>query len=142
MKKTIDVKRKQYFKLNEAIFDRPVHVFLNYSHSEFVKWVRKYGVDRYKNDNEYDVNFYAFSTIIHGKNRPDEWVICMQSFDWTIKDQGSLIHEIVHTILKIWNNNNIPHTLDNQEFLAHSVGQLYEDIAAKIFRLKKIKKKS
>jgi hypothetical protein len=64
---------------------------------------------------------------------PIEWVIIVSNFDWHIRDQGTLIHEIVHTIVKIWKSNNVECAAINQEFLAHEVGNLYEDICRKIF---------
>jgi hypothetical protein len=31
---------KKYFKVNERIFSRTVHVFINYTHREFAKWTK------------------------------------------------------------------------------------------------------
>ena len=120
----------RYIKTNEPIFNRTIHVFLNYPDKKFIEWARKNGDKNYSEG--WDPNFAAFSQSISIENKPDEYIISIQKFDWTIIDQGSLIHEIVHTIFKIWKTNAIPFALDNQEFFAHSVANLYEDIAYKI----------
>ena len=130
---------RKYFIVKESIFGRTVHIFINWTHSEFAKFAREKGATDYQDDPNYDNNFAAFSTEFEKKEGPNEWVILVRKFDWTIRDQGSLIHEIVHTIVKIWRLNNIPVTPDNQEFLAHSVGNLYEDIAAKIMAKGRLK---
>lgn len=133
--------KKQYFEVRECIFNRIVHVFINYSHDEFAKVARRKGAKDYKDDPDYDNNFAAFSTQMGIAGRPDQWVICIKEFNWTIADQGKLVHEIVHTIIRIWTLNVIPFTPDNQEFLAYSIGNLYEDIAAKIHSLNSQKKR-
>lgn len=138
MKKKLVV-GKRYFWVREPVFRRKVHVFLGYSNSEFDRWwakghrLVKEGVD----DPAYNDNFLAFSTQINEDNKATEWCIVLGDFNWTIDNQGTLIHEVVHTIIKIWALNNIPVTKENQEFLAHEVAILYEDIAGKIFRLKR-----
>lgn len=139
MKKKVIVPKK-YFTVTDAIFGRLIHVFINHTHNEFAEFARKKGATDYKNDDSADKNFAAFSTVMESNKGPDEFVICVKNFDWTIKDQGTLIHEIVHTIIKIWKANNIPYNDSTQEFLAHSIGNLYEDISGKIFNRTKFKK--
>jgi|ERR1051325_1439957 hypothetical protein len=136
MKKKTTKLSKKDFIVHESIFNRAVYVFINWTHSEFAKFAREKGATDYQDDPNYDNNFSAFSTQITVKDCPDQWVICIKKFDWSIQDQGTLIHEIVHTIIKIWKYNNIPFTPDNQEFLAHAVGNLYEDICHEIFKVK------
>ncbi len=125
---------KQYIRVKERIFHRVIHVFLNYSSKEFESYV----VKRWKacldgkSRPEFDDNFSAFSSEWDDEKGVRGWIICIKDFDWSIRDQGTLIHEIVHTIVKIWAFNNIPYGKDTQEFLAHSVANLYEDIAYKI----------
>ena len=77
-------------------------------------------------------DFTGFSCTVSVKDKPTEFLIYIKDFQWTIENQGTLIHEIVHTIIKIWDSNNIPHTSDTQEFLATSVSNLYEDITRKL----------
>lgn len=134
---------KRYFFVRESIFSRRVHVFLNYTNGEINQWFdrkfKKVSHIEKKSSKEMDASFSGFSTSFSGEDVPLQWVICASRFDWTISDQGTLIHEVVHTIVKIWDHNHIPVDASTQEFLAHSIGNLYEDIAAKIFRVKKVK---
>jgi hypothetical protein len=127
---------KKYFIIRERIFNRKVNVFLNYSGKDFNKWCNK---KNYKQDDheEKDNDLIGFSTEMSGEDTPTEWIIVCNNFDWTIKDQGTLIHEIVHTVIKIWNRNNMKVCLETQEFFAHEINNLYEDICCKIWKFKK-----
>ena len=124
---------KKYFKVTECIFNRTVHVLLNYSDADYEEWIKRIGAEL-GHDSSYD-NFSGWSVEMSIKGRQSEWIIVLKDFDWTIRDQGTLIHEIVHTVVKIWDMNHIPLDLASQEFLAHSIGNLYEDIAAKLLRI-------
>jgi hypothetical protein len=125
---------KHIFRLLDPIFHRRIHVLLNVGSSEFKKWNKKtYGIeDGYDED-----SFAGFSVRMDKKGQPEEYVILVKRFDWTIQDQGTLIHEIVHTVIKIWDSNNIPHDSHTQEFLAHSIGNIYEDACRQIFKKKR-----
>lgn len=129
--------KKQHFVISDANFKRTVHCFVNYSHDEFTKFARKKGATDYEDDPEYENNFAGFSTVISAKNAPDEFVIVLKKFDWCISDQGTLIHEITHTVMKIFASNNIPFNLDTQEFIAHAIGNMYEDFVRKLLVVKK-----
>jgi hypothetical protein len=147
-KKSVSNKKpgKLYFKIKECIFHRTVHVFLNYSNAQYNVWLKQHvtklgGTVVSEAREEFDDNFDAFSSSWDVKGHPSEWAVSVQDFDWTIQDQGTLIHELVHTIIKIWGFNNIPVSEDSQEFFAYSVGNMYKDIAHEIFkRTKRIKK--
>jgi hypothetical protein len=130
---------KRYLRVQESIFHRTVHVLLNYSADDWVAWQKRKGIDNADKDQRAASNFAGFSTQIDSTVSPSEWIICLKEFNWTISDQGTLVHEIVHVIMKIFLFNNIPFNPDTQEFIAHAVGNLYEDIAGKIFRVKKRK---
>lgn len=130
---------KRYFTLYEPIFRRRVHVLLNNSAKDFEKWAHRMGDTTFKADSD-EADFQAISrSITNSETGVTEWIIQLRKFEWAVSHQASLIHEIVHTIMKIWNSNNIPHTIDTQEFLAHSIGNLYEEIAAKILRLRRLR---
>ena len=126
-------KVKRSFCVRESIFQRPVHVFLNLSYEEYQEWQKKFAPEATDLDLGDNPNYQAFSTEITGGGKPTEWIIFLREFDWTLNNQGSLIHEIVHTIIKIWKENNIPFNSDTQEFLAQSVSNLYEDIGKELF---------
>jgi hypothetical protein len=126
---------KKHIVLRDPIFGCKIHVFVNYSYAAFGKWLAKVGAyEQGGSRDNYEDNFAGFSTVMSTKGKPDQFIICVKEFDWTLSDQNTLIHEIVHTIIKIWSSNNIPYNLDTQEFLAHSIGNLYEDIASKLVR--------
>ena len=121
---------KRYFVIYDSIFHRRIHVLLNHDSKSYAKWLSKMRAIEVDGSNFDD--FAGFSSTVTPKSGPTEFVIFVREFEWSIKSQGTLIHEIVHTVMKIWDSNNIPHDLSTQEFLAHSIHNLYEDIARKL----------
>lgn len=137
MRKKTREDNKRYLVVEESIFHRKVHVFLNYTTEDYRQWCKKKGVEDEDHNNK---EFTAVSFEFDHETKSTEWAIFIKHFNWSIHSQGTLIHEIVHTIIKIWSVNHIPYNRDTQEFLAHSIGNLYEDIAAKIMNIKKIQR--
>jgi len=121
---------KRYFKIRDSIFHRPIHVLLNHTAGQYTEFLNRMKVKDVA-DKEFD-NFEGFTTSIDIEGMPTEWVVYIKEFNWTIKNQGTLIHEIVHAVIRIWQSNNIPYNSDTQEFLAHSIANLYEDISRKL----------
>lgn len=121
--------KKKYFEVREAIFDRPVHIFAGFSGGDLAAKVQEKGLHFYV---EGMVNFSAFSLETSNPNAPTEWAIVLKHFDGEIEAQASLLHEVVHTIVKIFAANSIPCNLDTQEFLALDVEELYTDISTEL----------
>lgn len=121
---------KRYFKVYDSVFCRKVHVLLNYTPEDYAKWLTKNGIKDVA-ETKFD-DFAGFSTEITAENEQTELVIYVRKFNWAIKCQGTLIHEIVHTVTKIFSHNNIPFTFETQEFFAQMIGRMYEDIAHKL----------
>lgn len=120
------------FTLYDPIFSQRVYVLLNQDEESYARWLTRHKVkDVGKKDMSLTM-FQGFSSWIEDADGTREYIILLKHFDWTIKHQGTLIHEIVHTIIKIWDSNNIPYNADTQEFLAHSIGNLYEMISRKL----------
>jgi hypothetical protein len=131
IKKTIPEKiPKRYFVVWDSIFKQKINVLLNHSPEEYEKWLNKNKVKDIvvKDYNDFSGWVSEFTTE-KGKT---ERILFLTTFQWAIKHQSTLIHEIVHVIIKIWQFNNIPFNADTQEFLAHSIANLYEDIAEKL----------
>jgi len=132
-KKTIPEKiGKRYFKVYVSVFDRKVHVLLNHTPEEYAKWLTKNKV-KDVSQTKFD-DFAGFSVEITAENEQIELVIYIKHFNWAIKCQGTLIHEITHTIVKIFAGNSIPFTIETQEFFAQMISRMYEDIAYKLLR--------
>jgi len=140
MKKPKKTKKKipekipaRYFRVYDCIFNQRVHVLLNYSKKMYEQWVKR---NKLVLNNKLGLggDFGGFVTSLDyiGDTDKFERVLFICSFQWSIKDQATLIHEITHVIMRIWGENNIPITLDTQEFLAHSIGNMYEDIGKRL----------
>lgn len=120
------------FTLYDPIFSQRIYVLLNQDEKSYARFLTRHKV---KNVGKRDLSltmFQGFSSWIEDEDGTREYIILLKHFTWTIKHQGTLIHEIVHTIIKIWEFNNIPYNSDTQEFLAHSIGGLYEMISRKL----------
>lgn len=128
---------KRYFTVFDAVFHRRIHILLNHTPQDYAKWLNKVKAEDVS-EKEFD-DFAGFTSTVSVKDRPTEFLIYIKHFEWTIKDQGTLIHEVVHAIVRIWESNNIPYNTHTQEFLAHSIANLYEDIARKLLVIKHIK---
>lgn len=118
------------FKTFDPIFGQEVHVFCNCDLNTYVRWQKKVGASNI--DEDFNPNFAAFSTHVSGDDIPNKYVIWVNHFNWTLDDQASLLHEIIHTIFRIWDANRIPVCQETQEFLAASADKMYSTIAAKI----------
>jgi len=129
---------KRIFKIYDPLFSQSVTVFINCEEDDFMKWQKRLNV---VNADGLDPNLIAFTTYVSADGEPSRYVIWLTHFDWTLDDQESLVHECIHAVIRIWKANNIPVSIDNQEFLAHSAGKLYSMIGAKLFH-KKLKGKA
>lgn len=127
---------KTQLKLLDPIFSQDVRIFLNCENDEYIKFQKKLNV---ANPDSTDANQLAFTTHITCDNEPNVYVIWIKHFDWSIDDQATLIHELIHLVVRIWEANNIQMIPETQEFFAHSVDKLYSIIAVKL--LNKSKKK-
>ncbi len=129
--KTIpDLIPKRYFRVYDSIFQQRVHVLLNHTAKDYEKWLNKNKVKDLECKNFDD--FQGWVSQFTSEKGKTERILFLPDFQWTIKQQGTLIHEIVHVIIRIWQFNNIPYNADTQEFLAHSIGNMYEDISRKL----------
>lgn len=133
MKKKITIPKKlpkKFIEVYDPIFGRKINVLLNYTHDEYLQWCSRNNI---KDISDANVNnFAAFCTVIEDKNGQNEILIWIRQFNWAIKCQGTLIHEITHAVVRVFENNNIPFNSDTQEFFAHMIGRVYEDIAEKL----------
>ena len=130
-KKTLPDKiPKRYFVITDCIFNQQIHILLNHTPKQYEQWLNRKKVKDIAEKNYGD--FAGFTSSLENEKGRTEWIIFVADFQWTIKNMGTLIHEITHAIIRIWQHNNIPYNADTQEFLAHSISNLYEDIARKL----------
>lgn len=130
MKKKKITTKPKHTVIYDRIFSQQVDVFINYTPEMYEKWLNK---EKIKDVDEKSISDFAgWTSNYEDSDGRTKAILFIPKFNWSIKSQGTLIHEIVHVIIKIWGRNNIPYNYDTQEFLAHSVGNMYEDIAEKL----------
>lgn len=122
---------KRTIELLDPIFKQRIWVLLNADGEYFNEFLKKHDASNETSTDKW-ANFSAFATQIDCDDKPSEYIICMKEFNWSIFNQGTLIHEIVHIVIRIFATNNIPFNKDTQEFIAHMVGRIYEEIADKL----------
>ena len=128
-------------KVYDPIFKQEVVVFCNLTEKDLDVWEKRLGV--HQDDRRgLDPNYSAFSAHYSCDDAPNIYLIWLNRFGRTLDDQDSLIHEVIHTIFRIWEANNIPFCSETQEFFAHSVGHLYAAIGAKLMVRKERRKKA
>jgi hypothetical protein len=121
------------FTVRDSIFGVKVHVLLNCSEEDFRKWCKRHGAEDYSSQ-KLNPNFCGFSTYLTCEEAPDKYLIFINEFNWTIPDQNTLVHEIVHTIFKIWDRAGGIVSFGSQEFFAVTVGKMYVSIAKEIMK--------
>lgn len=133
MKKTIPATiPKRDFIIYDPIFRQRIYILLNKDEKDYAKFLNKQKIKDVE-ERSFGLNkFKGLSTYIDNEDGTRDYLILLKEFQWTIDNQCTLIHEIVHTIIKIWQSNNIPYNNDTQEFLAHSIDHLYGMIAKKL----------
>ena len=130
---------KQHFIVTEPIFRQRVHVLLNYDEHDYVRWLNRNKIQDVASKDV--VRFSGFASSIDRKDGPSDWLICIKQFEWSTYDQGTLLHEVIHTVFQIFKSDHVPFNDQTQEFVALSVGRLFEAIANRILHLKKRRKK-
>jgi hypothetical protein len=113
----------------DPIFKQEIRVFCNTTEDAWMRWQRRRKI---VNAEGLDPNHVAFSTHVAAEGEPNVYIIWLNHFSWTLDDQESLIHEITHTVVRIWEADNIKFVPETQEFFAHSVGRIYALIGAKL----------
>lgn len=121
---------KKYFVVYDSIFKQRIHILINHTPEQYEKWLNRKKIKDVVVKDYNDFQGWVSEFITEKGNT--ERILFIPNFQWAIKHQGTLIHEIVHAIIKIWSFNNIKFNEDTQEFLAHSIANLYEDIAYKL----------
>jgi len=128
---------KTQVKVYDPIFHQRVVILVNYSVEDYQAWEKRMGV---ANPSGHNYNVGAFTTHLTAEGEPNTYIVYMPHFEWTIDDQSTLIHELIHVIVRIWEANNIQFVPPTQEFFAHSVDQLFGEIAHKLLSKSKKKK--
>ena len=129
--KKVDVKAR-HFIVFDPIFSQKIHVFVNTPIKKYYEFLRKFDV-KFDEDSNYALKFGGFSSCIESKTGPPEFVIFVNRFDHSIASGETLIHEIVHTMIKIWDMNHIPYDYSTQEFMAWTIGNIWADIIVKLY---------
>jgi len=131
----IDKVDKKTITVHDPVFEQKIIVLLNHTNEDFKNFEKKHGV--VNGGEDLDPNFMGFTTHLSSDEEPNIYIIFIPKFNWTIQDQQTLIHEIIHVTFRIWGANNIAFIPETQEFLAHQVDKTYGLIAQKLIPKKK-----
>lgn len=121
---------KTNFSIYDKIFGNEIHCYIGYNQHEWNSSLKsKYTLDDY-----IDTDGFAGMSIDCFTDKPKRlvFVIWILEFKWRIDDMVTLIHEISHTIDRMFDFNNIPLTKATGEFRAILISDIYGKIAQKI----------
>jgi len=125
------------FQIIDPIFRQRIYILLNQDEKSYAKFLTRQKIKNVEKETIEINRFRGMSSWIEEKETGIRYyIILLKEFNWTLSHQNTLIHEIVHTIIKIWASNNIHFNEETQEFLAHSIGNLYEQIGRKLLTKK------
>jgi len=123
---------KRTIKIFDPIFRQRIYVLLNYNEKDYEKFLNRHKIINIEKEDLALDRFTGFSTYLEDNDGVRDYLILLKEFNWSIFHQGTLIHEIIHIVIKIFSGNNIPFNEDTQEFIAHMTGRIYEEIAHKL----------
>jgi hypothetical protein len=135
-KKTITFKPISFW-IADPIFRQRIWILVNYDKESYIKFLTKEKVQNLKEETEglRELNqFQGWVTTINNKDGIEEYILWVSKFNWTLSCQNTLIHEITHVVMRIFEGNNIPFNIHTQEFIAHSIGNIYESIGERLFK--------
>ena len=99
-------------------------------------------------------SYYTFLRGVHGDEVADEmatttsvgkftrvsdnecisYYVWVESFDWTIKEQGILLHEILHFVNALFCDIGMPVVVDTEEPFAYLLQYVFSETWSKIIR--------
>ena len=104
------------------------------------KELEKYLYEKYNAKKDAD-NINAGYTQIKDDGKCDKHIIWMPEFDWTIKDQATMSHEIFHLVCGCMEDIDIQYSNESEEAFAYYYGYIFAQIWDKLKPKKNKKKK-
>jgi len=124
-------------KIQDSIYQTDIRIIINCTQEELGKYIKK----------EFDCDDFIPLPQFQGRyfnlfedNGFVDDIVWVGGFDWTIKQQETLNHELLHCAVSVLDRRNIKTEHDNSEPLAYYHGYLFRE-AWEAFKPKKAKKK-
>jgi hypothetical protein len=115
--------------LHEHHLGSTIHVFAVRSFYEFMIWADKHSYTYVS----LDIDAMAYAINLRRAGHPSDYAIVVRDLEWCLTGQSTLVHEVIHTISSIWEDQNIDLCRATEELFALSAQRLYEDIVTKIY---------
>lgn len=107
----------KYYYFEERIFGGNMDLIINCSQTECEKFFRK---KLKENTLELKIkNEYEGCHCVLIKGMIIRRIIWLEKFDWSVKSQGLLTHELSHFIFQLMEDNGIPISKENDEVFAY-----------------------
>jgi len=131
------------FRIQERVFHTRIHVFLGYEIEDFHKILIKRGYEgSFYGSNTGSRTLGLTSTITHRRSPYRDVAICIPRFQNSVEDHNTLVHEIVHAVVQIFEDYSVDLNGMTQEFAAEMAGWMYQSIEERIGKnLKKSSRK-
>ncbi len=132
--------------VTDRIFDGAVTIQVNSKFSDFVGFVKKHA-DFSKSGitlKELEDREGSMGLTLPLSNKKGErgYVIWIGCFDWSVKSMGTLTHELVHFVARLFDDRGIPMHRENDEVFAYTLSAYQTDALWKLRKFSpKLKKK-
>lgn len=113
------IHQKIEFAISEPVIGSNCRFFVGYSFEEMKKIIdeRKHPkADGLEDEWEHSDGFCI--TIKNVENLPSH-AVWLKHFDWDVHSLGVLSHEVVHLVMHVFKNANIPVRIENDEVFAY-----------------------
>lgn len=130
----------QRFLFSEKTFQAYLNLFINCSQEELeAYWRKNLGDNKLKLVQDKKLNGCHFLLEKDGDLRRVIWV---EKFDWSVRSQATLAHELIHFVWAVLADKDTPVVRDNEETFAYYFDYFYTEIWWKLRKLNpKFKKK-
>ena len=112
-------KKIEFFEIEDEIYHKNFHLVVNVSKKRFEKWVSKYHKDK---------------IVLHDSKAAVLWdydpyyYVWLESFDWSIEDQGVMVHELNHFVDFVLSNAGISIGKKNTEVRAYYFEYIFKKV--------------
>lgn len=128
---------KKHFSFTDPIYRATIKVYIGDKESVKNLFKKHWGIEYTA-----EKNHSAESFRVEQEGGYIVYVIWVGSFDWSIDDQATFVHELQHTVTKVLRDRGIPLNQNKDEVQAYYLEYLFKTIWHKLApRHKKMKRR-
>jgi hypothetical protein len=130
-------KKVEYFAIEDEIYHKTFHLLVNVKKEKFKNWL----IEVHGELSEATKEQFKDSKAMMVWEYAPYYYLWIEKFDWSIEDQGVLVHELSHFADYVLNNAGISIGIENTEVKSYYLEYLFKKIYNKLKSLHPNKKK-